>query len=367
MNKFSKTANKKNIEDMMYLLRCALKGEKAAETRLKEMDGQGVFRLAHNHNLLPLAYMALDHLDMKKYPLVKNFKEARDFHLLRELTMEPARNEVMKKLTEAGAANIPLKGAVLTSLYPVYGTRTMGDTDILIAEDKRDVARGVMEKLGYEEEEEGTACHHDSYAKEPFQFFELHHSLVHERSLTDLTIYNYYEKEKKNFLKNGMSPEDIYVFTLVHAYRHMHEWGNGFGLKLFLDVYVLLTNEKAPLNMEKVHGILKEIKLVGFEKTVRGITEKLLVSEGTIASLNAKERGLLEKLKYGAWGNGKEDVLRHIFPKTNYIRTYRPIYEKYPILIPVGYIHRLGVIMFRKQGYIKGKKLSNKKYKDNLL
>ncbi len=186
---------------------------------------------------------------------------------------------VLECLEAAGIWYMPLKGAVLKDLYPAYGIRQMGDRDILIDPDRAEDVRKIMESLDFTTEEYGKV-HHDCYIKLPVSHFEMHRQLCD--AMPGKQITEYYADVKSRLLKDEgnaygwhFSPEDFYLYMVVHENKHYSS--NGTGLRSLLDTYVYLKNVE--LDFEYVDAEAKKLGVAEFEKANRELAMHLFGGE----------------------------------------------------------------------------------------
>ena len=90
---------------------------------------------------------------------------------------------IKQHLEAEGIWYLPLKGAYLQDLYPVFGMREFSDHDVLIDETRAADVKSIMEKLGYTAEHYAVS-NHDVYVKPPFLKFEMHRALFKSRAST---------------------------------------------------------------------------------------------------------------------------------------------------------------------------------------
>ena len=127
--------------------------------------------------------------------------------------------------------------------------RYFTDIDIYVG-DEFDKAEKVLLELGYEKLVD--TDHNDvSYVKKPSLHIELHKELFPD----DYTFEGYFDEPyKRTSIKEGykyyhiFNDDDFFIHVLCHLYKHF-TFG-GCGLKMFLDIYVML--KKMPLNMDYI-------------------------------------------------------------------------------------------------------------------
>jgi hypothetical protein len=125
---------------------------------------------------------------------------------------------------------LPLKGILLSSLYPKIGMRQMCDNDIAIVSGNMKKIRRYFQTGGYTVVNYGKGTH-DTYSKGDLHF-EIHHHLVPcvekyaaLNAFCEEAVGRAQEKAQGNCL--AFSDEDFYLYCLIHAYRHYSSAGCG--------------------------------------------------------------------------------------------------------------------------------------------
>ena len=283
------------MDDVIWLVGCALNGERPDAERVRAMDLPWVYKAASRHMLSAAAAEALEAAGVQD----AQFSQARARAIRNVALMDMDKEQLLHRLEEAGIWYMPLKGIVLKELYPAFGMREMTDQDILFDPDRADDVRRIMESLGFEIILFGQ-LNHDMYFKPPVSEFEMHRALVWP-SLDD-ALYGYYRDVKNRLVKDDdnacgyhFTPEDFYLFMIAHAYRHYSE--GGIGLRSLTDTYVYLKN--TALDMDYVEAEAEKLGIADYEKTNRALSLHLFRGE----ELSAAEREMLEYvLSSGTFG-----------------------------------------------------------------
>lgn len=394
MNKKEKKKQAKLWEtaawDMLYLVQCSINDLVPDLDRVTKMDLAKVYARSVSQSLEAMTYMALESL-MKAYPAEKitdetqvldKWKEAKNKAIRKTILMDAARAELFAYLEEKGIWHVALKGAVLCRMYPEYGMRQMSDNDILFDPAFRQEVHDWFVKQGYEVEifQDGN---HDVYQKKPVYNFEMHVSLFSEDSYPKIVQYYLCLKDRliptpgKNF-EYKMTDGDFYLYILAHEYKHF--FYNGIGLRSLVDLFVYHQTTK-DLNWEYLDAELEKIGLLGFERMMRELSEKVFTIQKNIAYLTKSETRLLESLvfsnTYGsrknfwysyikkAQENGKKVplkikgryLMRRLFPDRLFLELWCQEYEPYIVqhrwLMPVAPIWRIMKSGVKKRKLIK--------------
>ena len=346
-------------EDLIYLLACSVNSVVPDVERVKGMDLAALFREAKRHMLSSAVAFALESAGVQNAA----FTDAQAKAVRKMAIMDAEQVQILTRFEDAGIWYLPLKGAVLKSLYPSYGMREMSDRDILVDPARMADVRTIMEELGFTTEEYGKR-HHDCYIKPPVSNFEIHHHLF--RVLQGEQINDYYADVKSRLLKDEgnafgwhFSPEDFYVHMTVHEYKHYV--GGGTGLRSLLDTYVYLKNVN--LNMAYVTAEAEKLGIAPFERENRKLAQALF---GGGALTEAKQNMLHRFIRSGTYGN--ETILaenqlaekgrwryflsRLTLPYPVMLEVF-PILRRAPALYPFVWIYRLVSAVVLRGGNVK--------------
>lgn len=131
-----------------------------AETQLKELIALPqlldlVIECANRHMLAATLYSCLTKHQLIDYlpSILKDYLSYQhNFILNRNLNIKQQYKNITKVFNERNITPLALKGGdtLLYNLYPDYGCRFMSDLDILIPEDKLDLAKDLLIKVGYD-------------------------------------------------------------------------------------------------------------------------------------------------------------------------------------------------------------------------
>lgn len=269
----------------------------------------------------------------------------------------------------AGIAYMPVKGCNLKKIYPKPEQRSMGDADILIRLEDYDRIHPIMEAQGFLPAAD-TA--HVYEWKKPELMVELHKSLVYEG---ERDYYSYYGTgwqlaRKGEGARYDLSPEDSYVFNVVHLAKHYR--GSGVGCRHVVDLYV--SRQACPeLDMDYISGELEKLHLREFHENVMRtldvwfrdrepdrITELItahIFSGGNWG--NRENANLSDEIKNtqraGAIGNTRIRAwIRTIFPPYEWMAYNHSVLRKYPVLLPVFWADRWFRILLFRRGNIRG-------------
>lgn len=202
---------------------------------------------------------------------------------------------------------MPLKGLVLSTLFPQPYMRQMADNDILFDNNYQSKIRDFFVSEGYNVVSYD-CVHHDTYQKEP-----------------------------------------------------VHFTNTGIGIKLILDIYICLKKFRNSLDFEYIEVECDKAGIKEFEKLAREASLKLFDSGDTAEYSNAETEFIEYCLDSGTYGNLQNYVSNTIrkngdknnglgkfryfliraFPPKSTMYMVFPKVKKYKILLPFAYPYRL--------------------------
>ncbi|MGL5821683.1 MAG: nucleotidyltransferase domain-containing protein [Sarcina sp.] len=312
----------------------------------------------------------------------------------------------LDKLYQSGIPTIALKGLVLRNLYPKPELRTMGDADLLVRVEDLELAKEVLEKLGYLEEEGDHPAHkvyHNEVSKIELHWKLLNYDIWGREDNLDVEVW----ESSEEFCISGaecftLGKEELFVHLLGHMMVHMSY--SGFGLRQVLDLAFLLNENLDGIDWEKVILEIKRFDILKFSLAILEACKRIfkinlakeIIIEIESTALNEKYIELLieDILKSGTFGrkNRVQEVtksslnsrrrkqgenlyfqyFRMFFPKRkNMIAKYS--YAANRFLLPIAWGHRLLNISVKREYTFKEKKelvansINNTKKRERLL
>lgn len=224
---------------MLYLALCAASERAAEATLVEQMSLSDVLCCAKQHDMVACVYEALKPFVSRTelwQGSLPAWQHAVKLSLRRTMLFGSEYAAVCEFLEKEKISYMPLKGICLAPLYPASHMRDMGDVDIWYDKTRRDDVLSFFEKRGYSTAEMGN---HDAFKKPPVYNFEMHTALF--SSVTNEVFANYYshfdEKMQKSVgeSRQSLRAEDMFIYLVLHEYRHF--LGGGVGVRYLLDRY----------------------------------------------------------------------------------------------------------------------------------
>ena len=376
---------------MCRLIRCAI--EDITPPPIPEnVNIQKIYSLAKHNSVEGLLYYAVSRIpNVDDKDFVKKWETVLNSIIFRTANFDAERDTILTEMKKRGLSYICLKGIRLSKLYPMPGMRSMADNDILFSytdlndygkysySDNKSISEAsdslaeIMKGLGYD-------LHYstekdDVYHKAPFYNFEMHKKLARDGD----TFTSYYEDpwNRAAVTENGeltFSPEDDFIYNIIHMYKHFTS--AGCGIRHICDLYVIDKAIGNSLDYSYIENELRSIGLYDFYRNMTDFTRKIFSDKSDAKEYDEETMELLLFfLGCGTFGNmegiihnrmknaseksgGSEKkakfyyIFKRIFPSRSDIRNNHHFIYKHPYLIPGLYLLRIGRGLFFKSRLI---------------
>ena len=321
-----------------------------SEEELKE-----ILSLSKSNNILIVSHLALKNDDVV-FPdqVEKNLNLYYTQNIRKTALFEEERKVLYKYMNERQISFLPLKGILINTLYPDYGTREFADNDILFDQKHKKEIKEFFVGRGYEVESYGKYVH-DTYLKKPVYNFEMHRILFQDtsRNKTMKVFENYY----KDFLEHALvkdgyerkvSDEDFFLYFLCHFYKHYSN--GGAGIRTLLDIRIYLIKHP-DMDRNYLNQEYKKLNIQSFVDSILSLIDHLFLGK----ELSKEEKDILVSMvDSGTYGNIETNVknnmkkktktqyiLSRIFPPLSFYKSTYPIAYYSIIGIPFVFLYRL--------------------------
>lgn len=361
----------RELDDLLYLIRCAVDRRKADPARVRGMNLERLYRLSRFHSLAALTYTAVESAWEGQPPrdaVPAGWEEARDAAIRNTLLFTAERKALESFCEEKGIWYLPLKGILLQEDYPGLGLREMADNDILFDGAFQAQIHDWFVARGYEVDTYRTGVH-DSYHKPPVFNFEMHTALFGAATYPAWVTF-FDEALERTSVREGtcrqrrFTPEDFYLYLLAHMYKHFT--GSGTGLRSLLDLFLFHRAHGAALDREVLNRGLNRLELTEFDRQACALAERIFGSEVPLRPEEAEK--LTDYLTSGTYGTvahrlqsqlreiaGKKGTVtgltkcrylcRRFFPDRAFMELWcgreAPFFLHHPGLMPLAYGYRL--------------------------
>lgn len=260
--------------------------------------------------------------------------------------MERELQKTCNILEGAGIPYMPLKGAVIRSLYPEPWLRTSGDIDILVKD--ADKAAQLLEENGYINK--GKSSHDVMLISTGGITIELHFLLIEKDPRIGAILEQVwdYATPREGTCCYAMEPEMLYFYHIAHMVKHFVV--RGCGIRFFADIWLM--TKKIPMDQEKKNELLRKGGMATFAEQAERLSQVWfedylkdpLLSELESFVLNSGVLGsksnLIRVKRARKSGNSGEYLLLRIFMPYDQMCQSYPVLNKYPVLLPVFWIRR---------------------------
>lgn len=299
------------LDDLLYLIRCALDRRKPDPDRVLTMDLARLYAQSRRHSLAALTYAAVEAAFDGRPPrdkLPAGWREARDTAVRNALLFGAERQAVLAFCEEKGIWYLPLKGILLQEYYPGLGLREMADNDILFDAAFQQQVHDWFVTRGYEVVAYRQGAH-DSYHKPPIFNFEMHTTLFEERLHPEWIAY--FDEALSNLLPlpgtrwgRCFTQEDCCLYLLAHMYKHFSNGGTG--LRSLVDIYLFCRAHGPELDREHLARRLNRLELTDFARDTCALAERIFGSDAPLTA--ADTEALAYYLTSGTYGTTEHRI-----------------------------------------------------------
>lgn len=364
-------------EKLFLILRKYLDGKNVQIDEYIQADIQKLIYLCKIHGLQPILYRLIIQGREKWFGLseeqTKNMKEQYITDTYRSLQQEISADEMEVSFSGNQVPLVFFKGILIRNFYRDPQFRTMGDIDCVIPKEKRNLAHILMLDMGY-------TCELDKgntwvYSRGSVSV-EMHTSIVNN-TFRNVDCRAFFADALEHTEKLGkytvLTREYHFCFLIYHIAKHLYS--TGAGIRMFLDIAVLLKYYSYEFDWNMVQSFLNELKLSKVAGAVFQLCRKWFEIEVLWPDqINQEALEQLEEyvLAGGIFGFATHDVgdvyLRrgyekntgkhryyfwliwnYLFPTAENMMQIMPCVETRKWLLPVAWVKRLWVGVFRRR------------------
>ena len=329
--------------------------------------------MAVRHDVANLVWYGLLRVEPGRQPppeVRRQFRQAWQKAVAREAVQHLAVEQILRAFEENRIDCLPLKGSVIKDLYPRPDMRRMADVDILIKSEQAGAVKGLLQGLGYTLEH-WNQSHHDVYHRPPIMNIEIHRRLVSQDSPYNAYLEKTWDRAQ---LKAGcrfiyqLSPEDFYIYLVIHLTKHYA--AGGTGIRSFLDIRVYNNRYRDEMDRDYIQAELDKLNLRQFAQNIAGLSE---VWFGRAESSELSDALAEHILSGGVYGTRKQVVassimgalpegkrsfrsakalylLKLLFPGLQSLKSQYPFLSRRPFLLPAVWVLRaLSILLFRRR------------------
>lgn len=351
------TINNACAQYCIAVIRCLLQ-EKEIPQMPAAVTLPQLYAFAKMHNVEAMVFHGLEQLDMDDTdPVWQAWQNCADMILTQSIVQLADRDTLFFALTEAGIKLLPVKGCWMKELYPEIDYRQMSDLDMLIPAEKAPEAKNIMLSLNFETEPFNNEPNHAAYLKAPYTQVELHTSLLLDDGCYYTDVWTRAQPAPQYKGLYRFSPEDEYIYYLLHLSKHLDN--SGTGIRSVLDS-LIYRRTYPDMDRGYVRQELEKLSLWELTKEIEKLADcwfadgdpvpsdlkamaDFILCAGSYGTLENYSRRNLEKLE----GKYKNPVVRFaVYWITRICRPRKEMAQAYPVLnilpflLPVFWIYR---------------------------
>ena len=356
-------------EYLLTLCRAFLCGEKIVLD--KSADYEKLYRLSGVHNLSAVLFCVINTASNKEVVPQAAFKRFENDFLeaVVRYDFQGAQIAELDSLCEGeGIRRVFVKGAAIRDLFPVPQARAMGDVDVLIATEDRERVKRLLCANGF-------ACQSANgnvyeYTKGDL-LTEVHTKLLSGKIGThdlETAFENALTHAEFDSTRGTLNSDYHLAYMLAHIAHHF--WFHGAGVKLILDLAVMLT--KCDIDLDRVLDYLQPCGLCGFAKVILTVTHKwfgcgrdfgvdtaqteaFLLNYGAFGNANRNDAAVIMRKDMESGGSAVGTRLRLLFPAYSKVKNipYIRFIDGRPYLLPAAWVYRIYYNFRHRRAYVK--------------
>lgn len=357
-------------------LKCFIK-DKPYKSEISENDLKKVFSLAEIHDLSPILYYTLkdnESFIASNIPIKTELKKKYRYAIFRSSQNDDYIKLIEEEFKKGNIKIIFFKGAQLKKYYPVAELRTMGDIDCLINETDRESAHKIMCNLGYINSAKSLDVWEYNKGK---MHIEMQSCLAHNGIGNGFDYTSYFSDAFDHTVADNhrlrLENEYYLCYLIYHIAKHLSS--TGAGIRMIMDIAVFTNHFEPVIDKEKFCKILEETKLKGTANAVFALCDKwfntdfiqkfgfdgdipegleeYIINGGTFGfkthdTGDIYRRKALEPDKENSKLSYRMQVLKDFFfPSADYLTRYLPALKKHRYLLPLAWLIRIFVGVFK--------------------
>ena len=330
----------------------------------ESLDWDVVFQCGKIHRILPVLFFSIQKLPDEykaKIDKLKHYELAYKSNLVDDSNRENEISIITKELSDNNVDYILLKGTVTKHFYPDTSMRMMSDIDILYRNKSAEDIKHLFDELRYTQTK-STPKDAMYLSSNQLVKVEMQQSLLDDGFTEWLRYLNDIWDRCVNKSENeyAMTPEDFYIYHIIHMAKHFIN--GGVGLRHILDTWVIKKHYN-DLDQKYIKEILTELSLFKFNQQITNLCSYWFEDNNQV---NKENTNLLSEYIFanGAFGNiGQQSVnesatgrKRKVFPdKETMANYYGDVINNHPATIPFYWVRLNAERIFKNPNKTKNK------------
>lgn len=343
-------------------------GEKIALDPCADYDE--LYKLSSAHNLSAVMFCVIntaENRDVVPQAAFKRFENDFMEAVIRYDFQSKLIAEIGSLCENAGIECAFFKGAAIRDLFPTPQARIMGDIDVLIDAENRDRFKALLTSNGFKCENANGNVY--EYTKDGL-LTEAHTKIISGKIGTH-DLESAFDGAINHAAFDGTNGEldASYHFAYMIAHLAHHFWFYGAGVKLILDLAVMLN--RCEIDLDSVFGYLEACGLTDFAKVIITVThkwfgcgqdfgvdtaktEEFLLSFGAFGNVNRNKAAVITRKDMESGGSEGGTKLRLLFPSYSKVRNipYIPFIDGRPYLLPAAWVYRIYYNLRHRRAFV---------------
>lgn len=373
---------KKIDNALLNILSASINGHLKDEIKLTNEEWEELFQEACSHQIHLIIYPTCKKLFELNPELLTLSEHWHKVYVIGSLQMDTRLSDihnVLKTFEENDIKTMILKGLYFREFYPNPNSRTMGDVDLFVLPEQLEKATNLILDRGYTRTYDENSTMHYSFVHPKYINIELHYSIISINLQQSALSFNQeIWSNIDNFNLNGVKctiPSYLYhkLYCSLHMAKHFKSCG--FGLRQLTDFAMLVKNTDNQFNWDlffersDYYGIGRftgalllicnkyfnislpqsVLKKLPYESSyIHLLLDEIFVSGVFGAKSVAHVNNVaLAKYKFSNNANKTNSRLRYYFPPAQKLSSNYKYAKRYPIMLPVAWMHRLVINIMR--------------------
>lgn len=365
----------------MYLLRCAIHGEKIDTTKLEEYSDIDCNKLLERAKMNNQAMLLQDYI--YEYALYRNQQFEKPINNVAKVIYEYEKYKCIRNVLDLASKNklsfVIFKGCVLSDLYPQYIQRNSSDTDIFVYKEYNEQAIKMLLDEGYVIEEEHTKDGVTVFVhgSKP-HVIELHTCLWENYEGKRLDILESFDLTNRNalieletcgFKVTTLGYEEHLIYQIFHIIKHFSL--DGIGVKYLADIALYVDAYGQYIDFERFWEKMEKLDYARFSHYLFAICIEFLGMKPDIIKNREMNMGdemlefMLDLFQYGTnddesnerwqilgmmtpYFTGEKKAAKNkfvrklavIFPRAKDLQDHYMYAKKCPVLLPIAWVHK---------------------------
>ncbi len=339
----------------LSVLQAVLNG---AEPEIPGSAWSELYTLCRTQNLMGFLYRVA--AQDPSVPQETRSKIQKQYYLsvAQQVQQDHYREQIFAALAAAGIRYLPLKGETLRAVYPAPDLRFSCDIDFFYDATRRDEVNAILRRMGFVQEK--SEEYNDSFMLGPVHI-EPHFSLTDPQGNHARYYANIWDRLKtEDGVRYRFTNEDLYVYTLLHAYKHF--FAGGSGARSVMDAWlwkkahptmdgVYLSSAYDTLGLTRFVAQFERLGRVWFGGE-RGDADTELLTGFLLAggAYGTKQQAAsMDAAKSGRTRGARFRYLWHrMFLPYKLMRLQYPVLHRVPVLLPFLWVVRWFRLLFSR-------------------